>query len=555
MGAGEGGDGSADRLAEGMVIEDTYRLERRLGAGAMGEVWKAQEISTDISVALKFLKRQGQQDLDQYAAAAFEQEQSILRDLRGQHVVRIRGRGTYAGLPYFVMDFLEGGTLQAHLRRRGRLPWREVLEIIHEVAEGLAELHAHGFVHRDLKPGNIFLQPVGQRIEHFIIDLGLARPVERSNDSGPMTELLLGGLAPGTPSFMAPEQFANRPVPASDLYGLGVIAFLCLTGGLPSRVRGPGLASPMMATLAHVDAPEEVRAVVAQLLADDPAARFGGSADLVADHVNELLVLLDRPPASPLKAPSTSRRAALGLAVVAVLGLGLGVVSRHLLRDREVGPPPTPEVHGEGPCGPSMGDNAQDGALRQGCMGAVVIRLDPPDSSVSLVRASTGAASIDDLNLDPGGRASLPAGEHTLRAHRAGCRPREVDVTVPRGGQTDVELRLECENFQVAGMAGDSKPRPEAARVQVRVEVKLSEEPDLLKRDLTRAVRACLPKGRSREVATLLVNVDSRGGMSYSGPSQGGTGNSVEQKLVACLRQRRLSGHGGGLATVVVRSL
>ncbi|WP_437906569.1 protein kinase [Sorangium sp. So ce327] len=202
-----------------MIVGERYVLERRAGAGGMGEVWKAIDQATGEAVAVKVVP--GGDDDD---AARFAREARVLAGLSHPDVVRYVAHGATAeGAPYLVMEWLDGEDLEARLSR-GPLAIDESVALALRVAEVLGYAHAQGVIHRDLKPGNLFL-PGGRLDAVKVLDFGIARLAHA-------TRMTRSGMIMGTVSYMAPEQARGEAsVDArADVFSLGCVLFECLTG-------------------------------------------------------------------------------------------------------------------------------------------------------------------------------------------------------------------------------------------------------------------------------------------------------------------------------------
>ncbi|WP_437481607.1 protein kinase [Sorangium sp. So ce1014] len=201
------------------VFAGCYVLERRAGAGGMGEVWKALDRTTGEAVAIKVLPGD-----DPDGAARFTREARVLASLSHPDVVRYVAHGASAdGAPYLVMEWLDGEDLEARLAR-GPLGIHESVALVLRVAEVLAYAHAQGVIHRDLKPSNLFLP--GGRLEAVkLLDFGIAR-------LGHATRMTRSGMLIGTPGYMAPEQVRGEASidARADVFSLGCVLFECLTG-------------------------------------------------------------------------------------------------------------------------------------------------------------------------------------------------------------------------------------------------------------------------------------------------------------------------------------
>ncbi|MGC4090427.1 MAG: serine/threonine-protein kinase [Polyangiaceae bacterium] len=211
------------------IIGGKYRLEKQLGRGAMGAVWAATHVTLGQRVAIKVIAPEHAQSPE--ARARFGIEAKAAARLKSRHVVQVYDDGeTERGLPYIVMEYLEGETLEARLERERGLHLVDAVRITGQVARALARAHARGIVHRDLKPANIFLarndeDELGWTAK--VLDFGIAKLDEQRDKSTTKTGAVLG-----TPLFMSPEQVrgASKVDLRSDLYSLGMCFFNMLTG-------------------------------------------------------------------------------------------------------------------------------------------------------------------------------------------------------------------------------------------------------------------------------------------------------------------------------------
>jgi serine/threonine-protein kinase len=208
------------------VLGGRYRLEERLGEGGMSVVWRAFDLILGRSVAVKVLSGHYATD-DAFRESILAEAQAAAR-VSHPHLASVHDYGESLDaegrtVPYVVMELLSGPTLMQRLAS-GPLPPRAGLRICAEIAEGLAAAHAHNLVHRDVKPGNVMLTPVGAKL----VDFGVAAVAGAPGGAGP------DGRIMGTPNYVAPERLLGDTVePASDVYGLGLLIFRVLTGGLP----------------------------------------------------------------------------------------------------------------------------------------------------------------------------------------------------------------------------------------------------------------------------------------------------------------------------------
>ena len=215
-------------LGSGIVIKDRYRLERKLGAGGMGSVWLATDLSLDSTCAIKLVDpdKVGNEEV----RVRFQREARAAAQIRSANVVDVFDHGLWQDMPFIVMEHLEGEDLGARLDREGRLDLRQTYDIVSQVSRALVRAHAMGIVHRDLKPENIFLVPGDDHEVAKVLDFGIAKLDQYSlRDKTTKT-----GSFMGTPYYMSPEQARGKNIDwRSDLWALGIIVFQCLTGKPP----------------------------------------------------------------------------------------------------------------------------------------------------------------------------------------------------------------------------------------------------------------------------------------------------------------------------------
>jgi serine/threonine protein kinase len=256
-----------------------YRIEARRGGGGFASVYRARDERSGAPVALKVLHA--------YLAGApnvlrrFRLEAEAIARLEHPRIVRLLDHGEHAGLPYLVMEWVEGETLAEAIKARGPIPLDEALPIFDTRAGALAAAHARGIVHRDLKVANVALAPGGAKL----LDFGIAK-LDGDGASGFTTP----GTKLGTPHYMAPEQILGRAIDArADIYAFGILVFEVLTGRRPFD--GPNLAEieerqlaeppPSASRLAAV--PAAIDAVIERAMAKDPARRHATIDDALAD--------------------------------------------------------------------------------------------------------------------------------------------------------------------------------------------------------------------------------------------------------------------------------
>jgi serine/threonine-protein kinase len=273
-----------------------YAVGEIIGRGAMGEVYRAEQLGTRRPVALKFLNPAVVGEAD--TLERFFREAKVAASLRSPHVVEVLGMGSAEdGSPFIAMELLRGLDLAQRLREVRRLDLPEVLELVAQVAQALAAADRAGIVHRDIKPQNLFLVDDGPRRTWKVLDFGVSKAREH-------TSQLTQGAIIGTPSYMSPEQARGLEVDhRSDVFSLGVIAYRCLTGRPAFTAPDSVLTvynvvhlQPARPTDVAPDLSFDVERALALVLAKDPARRFASAtmfaaalADAARDRLDERL--------------------------------------------------------------------------------------------------------------------------------------------------------------------------------------------------------------------------------------------------------------------------
>lgn len=266
---------------------DRYRIDQRIGTGAMGVVYRGSHTVLDREYAVKVLY--GDFASDARLVARFRREAQAASKIQHENIVGVVDFGTAeSGLSFLVMELVEGENLADVLEREAPMSPRRAAYIARSVAAGLGEAHRLGFVHRDLKPANVMLtkDATGQEIGK-VMDFGVVGAIE-TDDS---TKLTRTGTIVGTPLYMAPEQAQGDPAtPASDLYALGVMLFEMLSGQPPFR--GDSLRKVVMAHLTEAPPPlppcSGLERLVPALLQKQPSRR-PGRADQVVLEIDRIL--------------------------------------------------------------------------------------------------------------------------------------------------------------------------------------------------------------------------------------------------------------------------
>jgi hypothetical protein len=208
---------SSARFVPGEIIAGRYRLVALLGRGGMGEVYRAEDLTLEQPVALKFLPDLGATGAGDARLTQFHNELRTARQVSHKNVCRLYDIGEANGRRFLTMEYVDGEDLAALLRRIGRFPQDRAIDIARQLCAGIAAAHERGIVHRDLKPANVMIDGDGNV---RITDFGIATAAADA-----------GGIVAGTPQYMAPEQLAGKPATIkSDLYALGLILFEIFTG-------------------------------------------------------------------------------------------------------------------------------------------------------------------------------------------------------------------------------------------------------------------------------------------------------------------------------------
>ncbi len=263
-----------------------YEIVAPLGAGGMGEVYRAHDTRLGREVAVKVLPELFANDPNRLAR--FEREARAVAALSHPNILAIHDYGTHETITYAVMELLEGETLRGRLAK-GPMPWREAVEIGAAIADGLAAAHAKGIVHRDLKPENLFLTGDG-RVK--ILDFGLARMSPLPNiqsETGPyVPEETDAGMVMGTVGYMSPEQVRGQPADArGDLFSFGCVLYEMATG---RRAFQRETAAETMTAILHDEPPDqtnsgqpvpaELERLIRRCLAKNPNQRLQSARDL-----------------------------------------------------------------------------------------------------------------------------------------------------------------------------------------------------------------------------------------------------------------------------------
>ncbi|HJW94490.1 MAG TPA: protein kinase [Thermoanaerobaculia bacterium] len=304
-----------------------YEITARIGAGGMGEVWRARDERLGRDVAVKILPAELTKDTERLRR--FEQEARAAGSLNHPNLVTTFDSGTHEGQPYIVMELLEGETLRDRLES-GRLPLRKVIDYSIQIATGLAAAHEKGIVHRDLKPENLFICKDG-RVK--ILDFGLAKlTATNSSPDAPTQKMATApGTVMGTVAYMSPEQVRAQNVDhRTDIFSFGTILYEMLTG---RRAFEGATAADLMSAILHHDAPDAelppaLNTIVRHCLEKSADERFQSVRDL-AFHLQSITGTTSSGKAVPIEPKRAPRRALMiGGAIAVLLATAMAVAHR-----------------------------------------------------------------------------------------------------------------------------------------------------------------------------------------------------------------------------------
>jgi serine/threonine protein kinase/tetratricopeptide (TPR) repeat protein len=301
-----------------------YRIEAAVGEGGMGVVYRAVDTRFNRSVAVKFLSRDF---ADAGARQRFQREAQTASSLNHPHILTVHDVGEFDGHQYLVTEFVDGGTLK-DWRAAEERSWRQVVELLVGVADGLAAAHAAGIVHRDIKPDNILVTKHGYA---KLADFGLAKLLEAADGDAPTRTVTAGhtraGAIVGTIAYMSPEQSSGKPVDArSDVFSLGVVLYELLSGRQPFA--GATELEVLQKIQHHtveplpLEIPATLRMVVEKALDKNPAERYQTMREMVLDLRRLVRQTVESQAAAPAKRSwvwLAAAAAAIAMAAIAAL--------------------------------------------------------------------------------------------------------------------------------------------------------------------------------------------------------------------------------------------
>jgi serine/threonine-protein kinase len=272
-----------DRLVGREVAGCT--LIRRLGAGALGVVYAAEQKAMERLVAIKMLSSKAAGEPE--TVTRFQREARLSAQIQHPNVVGVFDCGQERGVHFLLMELVEGGTFANLIEEHGRLTWHDTLAYGLQMAKALEHLHSHGIIHRDIKPANVLITYEGVA---KLADLGLAKQLD--DEPSAATGLTMQGVAMGSPAYMPPEQIrsAKDSTASCDLYALGVTMFQAISGRLPfegksaTEVMGKVLREPAPPIISLVpDLPVGVAELIDRCLAKEPKGRPATASELIGE--------------------------------------------------------------------------------------------------------------------------------------------------------------------------------------------------------------------------------------------------------------------------------
>ncbi len=302
-------------VGPGSVIADRYRLEAEIGHGGFSHVFRATELKLGREVALKLLSKDS---VDAAGGQRFRREAELARQLQHPNTVRLLDFDIEAKpMPFIVYELLEGETLERAIKTHGAMSEERLVRVVSQVLKSLMEAHAAGIVHRDMKPGNVFLCTYAGEADFVkVLDFGIAK------SAAPEMQLTAAGMLVGTPRYMPPDQIRGEPLtPAMDIYAIGMMMAEMLSGA--PLIRGSPMdacraqLSPVNIELPASVARSRLGRVIRRSIDKDPRSRHGTAADLLSDL--ELALKSPAPPPSPVVTKRTEPPVSSGEAETRVM--------------------------------------------------------------------------------------------------------------------------------------------------------------------------------------------------------------------------------------------
>jgi hypothetical protein len=441
------------------TLGERYEIERELGAGGMATVYLARDVKHNRHVALKVLRPELAVVL---GGDRFLREIDIAAQIQHPHVLTLIDSGDADGVLYYVMPYLKGESLRSRLSREGKLPIGDAVRMLRDVADGLAEAHRHGLVHRDIKPDNVMMSG-----NHAVVmDFGVAKAV--ASATGPQN-LTTAGIALGTPAYMSPEQAAADPNidHRTDVYAMGVLGYELLTGRPPflgataQEILAAHLTEePEPVTKYRVDTPPALEAVVMKCLEKRAGDRWQ-KADDVLQQLEAIATPSGGVPSIKIAVGPRGRQPAKfslrGTLAIAAVIVFLGAVAVLQMRSAAARRAVVAQVQAAVDSndldaafaallasGRDLGGSAFQRIARVAA-GVVTVVPDPPGAAVELAR---GVGSLDSvtnpvsLGRGPLEDLTLLAGNYRITVTAQDYVPGEFTVDIAPGDTVSVSPQL-----------------------------------------------------------------------------------------------------------------
>ncbi len=449
------------------ALADRYAIEREIGAGGMATVYLADDLKHHRKVAVKVLRPELAATL---GAERFLREIEIAAGLTHPHILPVHDSGEADGFLYYVMPFVKGESLRDRIGRDGKLPIGDTIRLLRDVADGLAEAHRQGLVHRDVKPDNVMISG-----KHAVVaDFGVAKAVTSATGAQALTT---AGVSLGSPSYMSPEQAAAEPVDhRTDIYALGVMGYELLAGRPPFV--GPTTQAVLMAQLTadpepvvdrRPDTPPALEQLIMKCLAKKPDDRWQ-STDEVLQQLEAMATPSGGVPslrveAQPFVKGSPRRllvRRALIASPIVLAAAGLLVVQQRragAVRDLAAQLQPAVDSGRMDEVYTSL--RAADlpvsarglGDIAAVVGGRVTLETEPPGAMVTLTRVAV-TNDTDGISLDasPIRNHLAVAGDYIAHAQMTGYEDLSFLIHVPAGDTVTFRRTLVNESWDAAGM-------------------------------------------------------------------------------------------------------
>jgi formylglycine-generating enzyme required for sulfatase activity len=473
-----------DRLRT--AISDRYEIERELGAGGMATVYLARDLKHQRHVALKVLRPELASVL---GGERFLREIEIAAQIEHPHILTLIDSGDADGILYYVMPYVKGESLRDRLSREGKLPIGDAVRMLRDVADGLAEAHRHGLVHRDIKPDNVMMSG-----NHAVVmDFGVAKAV--TSATGPQN-LTTAGIALGTPSYMSPEQAAADPNidHRTDIYAMGVLGYELLAGRPPflgaaaQEILAAHLVTePEPVTKHRADTPPALEAVVMKCLEKRPDDRWQ-QTDEVLQQLEAIVTPSGGVPSTKIAASSTGqtsakrpfRRNVTIAAAVVLLAAVVFVQQRGARATRAL----VAQLQAAAESGnldsafvllAASGRDLGDGAFASVADtygGVVTMATDPAGAVVELARglgSLDSVTSVVELGRAPIEQRALLAGQYRITVAADDYETGEFTFDLSAGDTIAVTPQLVPETWDAEGMvliSAGSVPGPLAPRYE-----------------------------------------------------------------------------------------